>query len=142
MAQPQAGETVKVHYTGKLENGEVFDSSKEGEPLEFTIGSGNIIPGFEAAVSEMEAGESKTITIPAEKAYGPRSEKVIFNVERSKLPQEMEPQVGMQLAVSSDNGQQVPVWITDVKPESVTLDGNHPLAGKDLTFELELVAIG
>ncbi len=136
------GDKVKVHYTGKLENGEVFDSSRTGDkPLEFVVGSGQVIPGFDSGVKGLAANETKTITIPPEQAYGVKQEQLIFDVERSQLPEGLEPQVGQQLAISGQDGRQAPVWITAVNDSKVTLDGNHPLAGKTLIFEIELIEI-
>lgn len=150
MAQAKAGDTVKVHYTGRLEDGSVFDSSEchdeecgcETGPLEFTIGEGQVIPGFEQAVQGMSIGESKTVTIPVAEAYGDRQDELVAQVPRSDLPPGMEPEVGQQLEVTQEDGSSFPVLVIDVDAESITLDANHPLAGKDLTFDLKLVAIG
>lgn len=142
MAKAKEGDKVKVHYTGKLADGTVFDSSVErGEPLEFTIGEGRIIPGFEQAVLGMEKAESKTIVIESGDAYGPHREDMVAEVERSQLPPDIDPQVGQQLQVQQDNGQSIVVTVTEVGEEKITLDGNHPLAGKDLAFDIELVSI-
>lgn len=141
MAQAKAGDTVKVHYTGKLDDGTVFDSSVDREPLEFTIGSGNIIPGFEQAVVGMSLGESKTEIIPTDQAYGPHLDEMVVVVDRQQMPEEIDPQVGQQLQIQQQNGQVLPVVITDVSGASVTLDANHPLAGEDLTFDIKLVEI-
>ncbi|SRR5579883_1426268 len=141
MAQAKAGDTVKVHYTGKLDDGTVFDSSVDREPLEFTIGSGNIIPGFEQAVVGMSLGESKTEIIPTDQAYGPHLDEMVVVVDRQQMPEEIDPQVGQQLQIQQQNGQVLPVVITDVSGASVTLDANHPLAGEDLTFDIRLVEI-
>jgi peptidylprolyl isomerase len=141
MTQAKFGDTVKVHYTGKLDDGTVFDSSIQGEPLEFTIGSGSIIPGFEKAVVGMVPGDQKTEVIPTEQAYGPYQEEMVVMVERNQMPAEMEPQIGQQLQLQHESGQIIPVIVTDVSDASVTLDANHPLAGEDLTFEIQLVAI-
>jgi len=135
------GDTVKVHYTGKLEDGTVFDSSKDREPLEFTLGEGQLIPGFEKAVTELEEGESKEVTIPADKAYGEPREDLIITVPKDQLPEDVEPQVGMQLQVNQPNGEPVPVRITEVGDENLTLDANHPLAGRELTFDIEVVEV-
>jgi len=150
MAQAKAGDTVKVHYTGRLEDGSVFDSSEchdeecgcETGPLEFTIGEGQVIPGFEQAVTGMSIGESKTVTIPVAEAYGDRQDELVAQVPRSDLPEGMNPEVGQQLEVTQEDGSSFPVLVIDVAEESITLDANHPLAGKDLTFDLKLVAIG
>ncbi|MCK5242342.1 peptidylprolyl isomerase [bacterium] len=141
MAPVKEGDTVKIHYTGKLENSEVFDSSRDREPLEFKLGAGGLIPGFETAVMGMHPTDTKTVTIPSDQAYGPKMDQLIFEVERTQLPHDLEPQAGMQLAVTSPDGKQVPVWILEVMEKTVKLDGNHPLAGKDLIFDLELVEI-
>ena len=141
MAQVKKGDKVKVHYTGKLDNGTVFDSSKGRNPLEFTIGDGKIIPGFEEAVISMQPGESKTIKIEAEKAYGPYRKELVAEIEKSKFPENIKPVIGQQLQVKQENGQMIIVMIIGFSDTHVTLDANHPLAGRDLTFELELVEI-
>jgi peptidylprolyl isomerase len=141
MASVKQGDTVKIHYTGKMENGEVFDSSRDREPLEFKLGGGGIIPGFEAAVMGMNPSDTKTVNIPSDQAYGPKMDQLIFEVERTQLPEDMEPQAGMQLGVTNPEGKQVPVWILEVMEKTIKLDGNHPLADKDLIFDLELVEI-
>jgi peptidylprolyl isomerase len=133
----QAGDTVQVHYRGTLDDGSEFDSSFGGEPLQFTLGAGDVIDGFDEAVTGMQVGETKTVTIPAAEAYGERDESQTQVVPRSELPEGYEPEVGGQLQASS--GQVV--TILEVNPDTVTLDLNHPLAGEDLTFELELVSI-
>lgn len=141
MAQIKKGDKIKVHYTGKLDDGKVFDSSREREPLEFTVGDGKIIPGFEEAVIGMQPGESKTIKIEAEKAYGPYREELVAEVEKSKFPENVKPEVGQQLQVKQENGQTIIVTVMGLTDTHVKLDANHPLAGKDLTFELELVEV-
>jgi peptidylprolyl isomerase len=141
MPQAKQGDTVKVHYTGKLDDGTVFDSSQEREPLEFTIGTGTIIPGFEQAVIGMSPGESKTEVIPPDRAYGPYLEEMVLQIERQQLPAELDPEVGQQLQLQHPTGEVIPVIITDVSSSTVTLDANHPLAGEDLTFDIQLVAI-
>lgn len=140
--QVKTGDTVTVHYTGKLQDGTVFDTSVGSEPLEFTVGDGQLIPGFEQAVVGMQAGESKTVTIPADQAYGTRRDDMVIEVPRERLPEDIEPAVGMQLQMNDGNGGIVIVTITDVSETTVTLDANHPLAGKDLTFDIELVEVG
>lgn len=137
----KTGDTVKVHYTGKLEDGEVFDTSVEDEPLEFTVGSGMLIPGFEEAVVGMAPGESKTLTIPSDQAYGPYIEEKVVQVERSYMPSDFVPEVGQQLEIQQSSGEIIPVIITDVSENVVTLDANHPLAGMDLIFEIQLLEI-
>lgn len=142
MVQAKLGDTVRVHYTGKLDDGTVFDSSLNAEPLEFTLGDGNIIAGFEKAVMGMSPGDSKTEVIPAEQAYGAYQESMVLVVDRAQMPPDMQPEVGQQLEIRQPSGQTIPVVITDVSEADVTLDANHPLAGEDLTFDIELVEIG
>lgn len=141
MAQAQDGSQVKIHYTGRLDNGQVFDSSQERDPLEFTMGQGQLIPGFEAAVRGMQAGDKKTVTIPAKEAYGPRQEELLFAVDRAQLPDHIQPEVGQQLQVNQE-GQTAVVTISELTDTTITLDANHPLAGENLTFELEVMEIG
>lgn len=141
MPKAQSGDTVQVHYTGKLNDGTVFDSSEGREPLQFTLGSGQVIPGFESAVSGMEVGESKTAQIASDDAYGPYVPERVIAVSRQDFPEDISPEVGMRLAVTQPNGQQIPVTVTDVSEEDVTLDANHRLAGQDLVFDIQLVAI-
>jgi peptidylprolyl isomerase len=140
MAEAKNGDTVRIHYTGTLNDGSVFDSSEGTEPLEFTLGSGQVIPGFEQAVEGMEPGQKKEVTIPSDEAYGAHNEEWVLVVERENFPEHIEPEPGQQLELSQ-NGQSFVVTVTEVSDDSVTLDANHPLAGKDLTFELELVEI-
>lgn len=137
------GDTVKVLYTGTLDDGELFDSSElhGGEPLEFTIGAGSMIPGFEQAVIGMSPGESKTVTIPADEAYGQHREDLIMVMDRSQFPEGFQIEVGDQLQLQTQDGQIVTVSVIEVSESGVTVDANHRLAGKDLTFEIELVAI-
>lgn len=137
----KANDKVKVHYKGTLSNGEVFDSSEGKEPLEFTLGTGQVIPGFENAVLGMKVEESKTINIPAAEAYGEPREELIQQVPKAQLPPEIKPEVGMQLMSQTPDGQQIPLVVTEVTEETITVDANHPLAGKDLTFELTLQSI-
>jgi peptidylprolyl isomerase len=141
MATPQQGDTVKVHYTGTLADNTVFDSSRDRAPLEFTVGAGGLIPGFEAAVRDMQPGETRTVQIPADQAYGPRHEELIATVDRAQLPPDLPLAVGEQYQLQQPDGNALVVTATDVTPEQVTLDANHPLAGQDLTFEIELVEI-
>lgn len=142
MEQVKHGDTVKIHYTGKLSDGTVFDSSRDREPLEFTAGAGQVIPGVEQAVLGMTPGESKTESIPADSAYGPYRRDMAVDVDRKEFTQRnINPEVGMQLEIPQENNQNVPVVITEVTETSVRLDANHPLAGKDLTFDLHLVEI-
>ncbi len=142
MAQAQSGDTVKVHYTGKLNDGTVFDSSEGREPLSFTLGSQQVIPGFEEAVIGMATGESATIEIPSDKAYGPRQDQMIVKVERSQMPADLNPQIDQKLQVQQPDGNTMVVTVVEMDEQSVTLDANHPLAGKDLTFDIQLVEIG
>lgn len=141
MAKAKTGDTVKVHYIGKLNNGEVFDSSVNADPLQFTIGAKQMIPAFEEAIIDMEPSEKKTIEIPADGAYGQRREDLTQTVERSMLPAEIELKEGLRLTAHDPNGQPFVVTVAKYDDENVTLDGNHPLAGEDLTFEMELVEV-
>ena len=139
-AQAKDGDTGQVHYTLKLEDGTVFETSIGGDPLEFTIGEGQLIPGFEQAVVGMSPGESKTVEIPADEAY-PYREELVLVVDRDQLPEDLQPEVGQQLQIRQPDGQTILVKVIDVSESSVTLDANLPLAGKDLTFDIELVEI-
>jgi peptidylprolyl isomerase len=141
MQQVKKGDTVKVHYHGKLTDGTTFDSSTGREPLEFKVGDGMVIEGFDNGVAGMIVGEKKTIHIPFMEAYGPVQEEMIMEFPKERFPADMVPEVGMQLAMNSAEGHQIPVVITEVKEEVVVLDANHSLAGKDLIFDLELVEI-
>jgi peptidylprolyl isomerase len=141
MAQAKTGDTVKVHYTGKLDDDTIFDTSADREPLQFTIGEGQLIPDFEQAVVGMNPGESKTIQIPSDKAYGPHHEQMVIVVDRSQFPADLEPKVDQRLQVRQQDGREFAVTVTDVTESKVTLDGNHPLAGKDLTFDIQLTEI-
>lgn len=132
------GKKVKVHYTGTLDDGTVFDSSEGKDPLEFTVGEGKVIKGFDDAVKEMNVGEEKEIHIPSAEAYGEQRAELIKKVPRDQLPKEQEPQVGMVLGVGMPNGQQIPARITEVADTEVTIDLNHPLAGKNLNFKLKV----
>ena len=134
------GDLVKVHYTGMLSDGTVFDSSLDGQPLEFTVGAGQMIPGFDKAVLGMKVGEVKKVTIPADQAYGQRNETLTRVVNKSQLPQGMSPEVGDKLQVNSTNGPIV-VIVTNVTDTTITVDGNHELAGKDLTFDISLMEL-
>jgi peptidylprolyl isomerase len=172
MAQAKNGDTVRVHYTGTLDDGSIFDSSEEteagcgdgcddecgdhdndcgdhdcgcggnaGGPMEFVIGGGNLIPKFESAVIGLEPGQSVTVKIPADEAYGQRAEEMVAVIERSEIPADMNPQVGDHLEVIMQDNTPMPVMVTDVTDTAITLDANHPLAGLDLTFEIRLVEI-
>jgi peptidylprolyl isomerase len=127
--QAKLGDTVKVHYTGRLDDGTVFDSSADRDPLEFTLGEGNIIPGFEEAVTGMSIGDSKTQVIPVDQAYGPHREEMVVVVERAQMPADMQPEIGQQLQIQQPSGEAIPVIVTEVSSEEITLDANHPLAG-------------
>jgi peptidylprolyl isomerase len=169
MAQTKTGDKVTVHYTGRLEDGSVFDSSegaaeqphehdccggskksggdgcggdKQGaEPLEFVIGAGQLIPKFEAAVIGLKRGDSVTVVIPADEAYGQRAEEMVAVIERSEIPADINPEPGHQMEVILEDGSPFPVLVTEVTESTITLDGNHPLAGRDLTFSIRLVDI-
>ena len=141
MATAERGNTVKVNYTGRLNDGTVFDSSENREPLEFELGEGQVIPGFEEGVMGMSTGQSKTITIPADQAYGPHRPELQVVVDRKEFPEDMDPQAGDQLQLANQAGETMIVTVADVNDQNVTLDANHPLAGKDLTFDIELVDV-
>ncbi len=135
------GDTVRVHFTGKLENGTVFDTTENGPPLEFTIGAGKIMPGLEQGVVGMECGEKKTINIPPELGYGPADEEKIIKVNRRYFPRNYPPAIGLQLEYTTPNGKPLNVVVSDVEDDLVTLDGNHALAGKTLIFKVELIGV-
>lgn len=135
------GDKVKVHYTGKLEDGTVFDSSKEREPIEFTIGEGEVISAFENAVTGMEEGEEKDIHIPVDEAYGKRNEELIQEVERERFAKDLELKEGQGLQLKTQDGQKILVVVKKITDDKVTLDANHPLAGEDLNFEIKLMEI-
>ncbi|NVM25332.1 MAG: peptidylprolyl isomerase [Desulfobacterales bacterium] len=141
MRQAKCGDRVTVHYTGKLENGEVFANSKVGEPFEFRIGKREVIPGFEKGVIGMEVGETKTITVPPEEAYGPRSEELLVDVSKSALPENITPAIGEQLQIPQQDGNPIRVTISDMSEDTVTLDANHPLAGITVTFNIQLIGV-
>lgn len=141
MAEAKHEDTVRVHYTGRLSDGTVFDTSLDKEPLEFTLGAGQVIPGFEEAVVGMNPGESKTVEVPAELAYGPRREELMFWVDRSEVPPDLELEIGQRLVLRQAPDRSIWVTVIDLSESSVTLDANHPLAGQDLTFEIQLVDI-
>ena len=135
------GDTVKVEYTGKLSDGSVFDSSEGGDPLEFTMGEGQLIPGFESAVEGMEVDEEKTVTISADDAYGQKNDDFIQDFPKESLPDEIPAEKGQQLQLQTQDGQAIPGLITNVSDDKITVDMNHPLAGKDLTFDIKVVEI-
>ncbi|HEX6915295.1 MAG TPA: peptidylprolyl isomerase [Chitinophagaceae bacterium] len=141
MQQVKQGDKVKVHYHGRLTDGTTFDSSEGREPLEFEVGSGAVIPGFDNGVMGMNVGDKRTINIPADEAYGQRHQELVMDFPKEKFPEDMNPEVGMQLMMNNGAGQQFPVVIVDVREDSVTLDANHQLAGQDLVFDIELVDI-
>lgn len=141
MAQVKSGDKIKVHYHGKLTNGETFDSSAGREPLAFEVGSGMVIKGFDDGVTGMVVGEKKTIQIPFMDAYGPRNPEMVIEMPKDRFPADMELELGMPLVMSDGQGQQFQVTIVEIKEAAVMLDANHPLAGQDLTFDLELVEI-
>jgi FKBP-type peptidyl-prolyl cis-trans isomerase 2 len=141
MQQANNGDKVKVHYHGRLTNGTTFDTSEGREPLEFEVGAGSVIAGFDDGVRGMAVGEKKTIQIPVEQAYGPKDENMVVEFPKTNFPEDMQPEIGMHLNMTNGAGQVIPVVITDVREESVILDANHPLAGEDLIFDLELVSI-
>lgn len=141
MSAAKQGDTVRVHYSGTLKDGTEFDTSRNSSALEFTIGAGQIIPGFEAAVIGMKPGESKVVEIPFDQAYGPHLAELTQEVERNLLPPEIDIQPGMQLQASGPNQQPLLVTVAEVRADSVLLDANHPLAGEDLTFNIELLEL-
>lgn len=141
MNQAAAGDTVRIHYTGTLTDGTQFDSSSGRDPLEFELGSGQVIPGFDNAVDGMNVGDTKTVAIPPDEAYGNRQEQLVQTVPKSALPDEISPEVGMQLQSQSPDGQVMLLVVTEVTDDTLTVDGNHPLAGQTLNFDIELVEI-
>jgi FKBP-type peptidyl-prolyl cis-trans isomerase 2 len=142
MTQSKAGDTVQFHYTGTLSDGTVFDSSEGRDPLSFTLGSGQIIPGLDAAIDGMAVGDKKTVTIPANQAYGEHDANARQAVPRAQIPDHIPTEPGTQLQMQSAQGQVIPVVVIEADDEQVVLDANHPLAGKDLTFAVEVVAVG
>jgi peptidylprolyl isomerase len=142
MSQAKSGDTVKIHYTGTLDDGSEFDSSSGRDPLEFTVGSGQVIPGFDKAVEGMAVGDQKKVRIEAEDAYGEPSDQMIQEVPKSALPDDLEPKEGMGLQAKGQDGRVINLTVTEVSDETITVDGNHPLAGKPLNFDIELVSIG
>ncbi len=141
MQQVKAGDVVRVHYTGKLTSGEQFDSSVGREPLEFTVGAGQMIKGFDAALPGMAKGDKKTINISAEEGYGERSDEAIIPFPKENVPPDMKLEPGMALTLSNQHGQPVPVVVVEVKDDVIVLDANHFLAGQELVFDIELVEI-
>jgi peptidylprolyl isomerase len=143
MTQPHAtsGHTVRIHYDGFLQDGTLFGSSRPNEPVEFTIGDSRLIPAFERAVVGMSEGEKKTVSLPAQEAFGEHREELVRTVDKAELPSHIDPEVGKVLVIHADQGEDVQAVITDVSDESLTIDANHPLAGKEVTFEIELLEI-
>ncbi len=141
MSTAKAGDTVQIHYTGTLSDGAVFDSSDGRDPLEFAVGSGMIIPGLDAAIPGMAVGDKKVVEVPADQAYGPRNDQARQAIPRKDIPAEIPLEIGTQLQMQGPEGQVIPVTVAEVTETDVTLDANHPLAGKDLTFAIEMVAI-
>ncbi len=142
MATAKQGDTVHIHYTGTLEDGTEFDSSRDREPLVFTLGEGQVIAGFDQAVLGMQSGETKRVTIAADEAYGQYEDDLVFEIDRAQLPASFAPVLGEQYQMEQGNGQTMVVTVSEMSNDSVTLDANHPLAGYDLTFDLELVSVG
>jgi len=142
MTQAKEGDVVKVHYTGKLDNGEVFDTSDNREPLSFTIGKNEVIPGFEDGVKGLKVGQSKTVKIESDQAYGPRREEMLYKVDKDKFPPDVELKIGDSFKIGQEQGNPTIVSITEISENEVILDANHPLAGKDLTFDIQLIEIG
>jgi len=141
MAQAKHSDTVKVHYTGKLEDDTVFDTSVNRDPLQFTIGKGQVIPGFEQAVVGMNPGESKTTKVPVDQAYGPHRKEMVLEVDRKQFPADLKPEVGQEYQIPQAQGRPTVVTITDVSESKIVLDANHPLAGKDLIFDVQLLEV-
>jgi FKBP-type peptidyl-prolyl cis-trans isomerase 2 len=142
MAQAKQGDAVQIHYTGKLADGTVFDTSRERHPLRFTIGNGQVIAGFEQAVVGMKTGETRTARIPVDLAYGPRRDDMVVTMDRGQLPPGLNAQIGQRLELTQEDDSTILVTVTGVTETSLTLDANHPLAGKELTFDIELIGIG
>lgn len=141
MTDAKAGDTVRIHYTGTLDDGTTFDSSSGRDPLEFTVGSGQIIPGLDSAIPGMSVGDTKTVAVPHMEAYGPRNPEAEQAIPRANIPADIPLDPGTRLSMRTPEGREVPVTVVSVDAEQVVLDANHPLAGKDLTFEVELVEI-
>lgn len=141
MAQAQTGDTVIVHYTGRFDDGTVFDSSVDNNPLQLTLGDGEVIPGFEESIIGMNPGDTKTVQISEDQAYGPRDPELAMVVPREEIPEDVAPEVGQMVQVTQDDSEPFFVMVTDVSDEGITLDANHPLAGQTLTFDIELMEI-
>lgn len=140
--QARTGDTVRVHYTGTLDDGTVFDSSREGDPIEFELGSGEVIDGFDDAVTGLEVGQTREVSLEPGEAYGERSDELVIEVDRDELPEDLDPEVGQTLAVEGGDGEEMAAWVAEVGEDAITVDLNHPLAGRSLNFEVELVDIG
>lgn len=141
MSSANTGDTVKVHYTGTLDDGTVFDSSKDGSPLEFTIGKGQILKGFEQGVIGMAVGESANVHIPADEGYGPRREELVAKVPMEQIPPDLTPEIGMKLQAQTSDGHPMIITVTEIGEDEITIDGNHELADSNLNFDIELVEI-
>lgn len=141
MSQAKSGDTVRIHYTGKLDDGTQFDTSKGRDPLEFSLGSGQVIPGFDKAVEGMTVGDSKEVAIPPDEAYGQKHDQLVQDVPKTALPDDLTPEVGMRLQSQTPDGQTMQLTVTAVGDDKITVDGNHPLAGETLNFEIDLVEI-
>ncbi|MBT7306924.1 MAG: peptidylprolyl isomerase [Gammaproteobacteria bacterium] len=141
MSQAEDGNTVKIHYTGTLEDGSQFDSSEGRDPLEFTIGSGQVVPGFDAACQGMAVGEKKSVTLSPEEAYGEHNPEMVAEVDRAMMPDDLVPEIGLPMHASGPNGEMLNFVIIEFDDEKITVDGNAPLAGKRLTFDIEMVEI-
>jgi peptidylprolyl isomerase len=137
----KSGDTVKVHYTGKFEDGVIFDSSVGGDPLEFTVGQSEVIPGFEDAAVGMNVGDRKTISIQPENAYGTYNDNLVVEMPKDYFPEDISPELGMRLIIVDNKGEELPVMVAEIHDDSVRLDANHPLAGKTLVFDIELIGI-
>jgi peptidylprolyl isomerase len=141
MKEIAENDTIALHYKGTLNNGELFDSSEGRDPLQFEVGTGQVIPGFDKAVIGMKVEENKVFTIPADEAYGQMNEELIYQVPKNAIPESLNPTPGQRLVSNLEDGRQIPVTVTEVTEESITLDANHPLAGKDLTFDITIVSV-
>ena len=141
MPKAKNGDTVKINYTGKLEDGTIFDTSSDREPIQFTIGTDQVIAGLEQAVIGMNTGETKTSKIPADQAYGPHRNEMVIEVDRKEIPDNIKLEIDQHLQIPQENKRSIIVRVTDISEEKVTLDANHPLAGRDLTFDIELIEI-
>lgn len=141
MTQAKSGDTVKVHYTGRLMDGTEFDSSRDRDPLEFKLGEGQVIAGFDDAIEGMDEGESKTVTIPPDQGYGEHRDDLVAELDKGQFPGEKDPEVGMRLQLTTEGGETIGAWVTEVGDDTFHVDANHPLAGKDLVFEIELVGV-